>query len=894
MAAVKRFFTNWWTLAVLATLLVSLVLFFLCGPLVGMLLPFRWWAILFIWVVFGVVAGVRWFRRRSAEKALAAAMAGPADLEGEAIGGKMKAALDRAKSGGKGSLYASPWYVIIGPPGAGKTTLIQKSGLRLLNDEAAAGVGGTRNCDWWFADEAVLIDTAGRYTSQDSSAEADAKGWTSFLASLRKARPMQPLNGVIVAIGLDEIARVSSEALDRHIVAIRGRIAELGRDLGLELPVYVLFTKADLVAGFVEFFDDLSVEGRRSVVGHTLPVVAARPTVLELAGGYDDVVQALSDRLPARLQAETDPIRRGAALTFPARFIDLRARIVRLLDGVFGAGAAQAGTTAGANGARLRGFYFTSGVQQGTPFDRLLGDLAGTLGTGQRARPSSPRAFFVNKLLSDVVIAEAGLAGPNAARRRRDRNLKLGAAIAGGVLVLLLLVALIWSYLANSRGQDATLATASDLAATSKGLDAGDRVSLGASLAEPLDLLDALRDKLPYGPTAAAHKPLGERWGLYRTSLADESARAYYDGLQRYLLPRMITTAEAALTAAGTDPVAVYEPLKVYLMLGNRAGAKRDDAYILRWLEDDLSSRALPGEENAPTRARILSHAKALLADEGSFGRQLTGPLLDASLVERGQATMAAMSPAERALALMKQRVTGDDWKLVGDGILKGEADAFANPAELAAVKVPFLFTKKGFVAGFIPNVAGIGKALDADRWMLGKSAAAQAPLDTGELGQLYAAEYTKRWTAVLATPQPGDYARNPMALARLANPAASPLKKLADQVVANTTNLLPKLKAPAVPGGALGKLAGDLAVKQAKGSASETAAAAIEANFTGMKEYTAGDAAPLKQLLGALGKYQLALAQAKAGGGGGGAVAERAVAAAAASAVRSRQRRRT
>ncbi len=396
-------------------------------------------------------------------------------------------------------------------------------------------------------------------------------------------------------------------------------------------------------------------------------------------------------------------------------------------------------------------------------------------------------------------------------------------------------------------------------------------MSLGASLAEPLDLLDALRDKLPYGPTAAEHKPLGQRLGLYRTGLADESSRAYYDGLQRYLLPRMITTAEAALTAAGTDPVAVYEPLKVYLMLGNRAGAKRDDAYILRWLEDDLTARALPGEENAPTRARILGHAKALLADQGSFGRQLTGPLLDAGLVERGQATMAAMSPAERALALMKQRVTGDDWRLVGDGILKGEADAFANPAELAAIKVPFLFTKKGFVAGFIPNIATIGKSLDADRWMLGNSAAAQAPLDTGELGQLYAAEYTKRWTAVLAAPQPGDYARNPMALARLANPAASPLKKLTDQIVANTTNLLPKLKAPALPGGALGKLAGDMAAKQAKGSASEVAAAAIEANFTGMKEYTAGDAAPLKQLLGALGKYQLALAQAKAGGGAAG-----------------------
>src|SRR5687768_7205507 len=85
------------------------------------------------------------------------------------------------------SLYELPWYVIIGAPGSGKTTALVNSGLhfpleRRTGKGALRGVGGTRNCDWWFTDEAVFLDTAGRYTTQDSDASADNAGWLEFLA----------------------------------------------------------------------------------------------------------------------------------------------------------------------------------------------------------------------------------------------------------------------------------------------------------------------------------------------------------------------------------------------------------------------------------------------------------------------------------------------------------------------------------------------------------------------------------------------------------------------------------------------------------------------------------------------------------------------------------------
>ena len=106
---------------------------------------------------------------------------------------------------GKQYLYELPWYIIIGPPGCGKTTLLETSGLEFPLDEYQAdkkisGVGGTRNCDWWFTNDAVLLDTAGRYTTQDSDAEADSGAWLGFLDLLSKQRPRRPLNGIIVAI----------------------------------------------------------------------------------------------------------------------------------------------------------------------------------------------------------------------------------------------------------------------------------------------------------------------------------------------------------------------------------------------------------------------------------------------------------------------------------------------------------------------------------------------------------------------------------------------------------------------------------------------------------------------------------------------------------------------
>jgi type VI secretion system protein ImpL len=117
-------------------------------------------------------------------------------------------------------------------PGSGKTTALTNSGLRFplaarFGREAVRGVGGTRDCDWWFTDEAVFLDTAGRYTTQQSHKEVDAGAWKGFLQLLKKSRPRRPINGVLVTLSVGDLLQQSPAEWEAHIEAVRARVREL-------------------------------------------------------------------------------------------------------------------------------------------------------------------------------------------------------------------------------------------------------------------------------------------------------------------------------------------------------------------------------------------------------------------------------------------------------------------------------------------------------------------------------------------------------------------------------------------------------------------------------------------------------------------------------------------
>src|SRR5262249_34668750 len=183
------------------------------------------------------------------------------------------------------------------------------------------GVGGTRNCDWWFTNEAILLDTAGRYTTEAD----DHDEWMAFLEQLLKYRAEKPLNGVIVAVSVSELLDATDDQIQGTAAKVRARIDEMQATLKEILPVYVLFTKIDRVAGFAEFFGDLKKSERSQAWGATLRLDADKSEPGKVFDAeFDLLVEKLHTRGLKRMALERSRELKEKVYQFPLEFAAIK------------------------------------------------------------------------------------------------------------------------------------------------------------------------------------------------------------------------------------------------------------------------------------------------------------------------------------------------------------------------------------------------------------------------------------------------------------------------------------------------------------------------------------------------------------------------------------------
>ncbi|MDB5946602.1 MAG: type secretion protein, partial [Ramlibacter sp.] len=629
-SAIRRFlgyFINRTTLTIVFLLLLSLLIWFV-GPLLAVSLAtaklqplapewVRWSVIAAIWFLWLVKLLIRWWRQRNINDALLSQLAkmqaqkaadGPADGSREVaeLGRRFKEAAEvlkktRFSASEKGGMlaglsnqyvYQLPWYAFIGAPGSGKTTALVNAGLTFplaeqFGKAAIRGVGGTRNCDWWFTNEAVLIDTAGRYTTQESNESLDKAEWQGFLGLLKRFRPRQPLNGVLLTLSVSDLLQMSAQEREVHAATLKARLAELRDGLGVQFPVYVLVTKADLLSGFLEYFLNCTREERAQVWGFTLPYDPRNTTPVAVRDvfnhEFDLLYQRLNDGMHERLLAEPDLSRRALAYALPQQLSGLRDVIGRLLASVFS--ESRFGEQ-----PLLRGVYFTSATQEGTPFDRVLGAMQRTFGVpskvaGVEASAGTGKSFFLQDLLQQVVFPEHFIAGRNIAAERRLRWM-LASGVAA-CLVLFIAANIAWSpwvsYGNNTRYVEEVGTKAQAL-----------RAAVETIPAAPNEDAPGLLPVLNQGRSVAwgnqfdvANVPWRYRYGLYQGDKLNAAAQiAYSRLLDEAFLPRLATRLEALLRLAppGNSDY-LYQALKAYLML---AGAGPFDAEALKlWIRAD-------------------------------------------------------------------------------------------------------------------------------------------------------------------------------------------------------------------------------------------------------------------------------------------------------------------
>lgn len=779
----KRFLI--WFFTILGLIALS-VLVVLVGPLIGLGLIWQIVIIAAIWLVAFIIWLVRWLMRRSQAKKLEEEVTTATD-DTPLLRDKMNDALatlkQTSKRGGSAYLYDLPWYIIIGPPGSGKTTALVESGLQFHIEgaggaQAVAGVGGTRHCDWWFTEDAVLIDTAGRYTTQDSDSESDSKSWNGFLDTLSRNRPRQPINGALVCISIEDIMRLGPAELDQHANAIRRRLDELHKRLKIAFPVYVIFTKMDLVAGFMEFFGDLSHEQAGMVWGTTFqPKKKTDNMVTEFNSEYDELMRALSEQMTDRLQYMNDPRARSRIFAFPTQMASLKGQINEFLVKIFEPSRYRVDVA-------LRGAYFTSGTQEGNPIDRVLGALSRNFGTQGGMVPifsGQGRSFFLKDLLQKVIFEESGWVSTNLSHIRRTIFLKTAMYVVMFLGVLGVGGAWAWSYLQNQelieRSEDAIQNYRELARAQLNEAKVGD-----GDLHTVLAPLDTLRT-MPMGYTTRDEDiPITQQFGLgQHARLRAGNIGAYRDGLERLLLPRLIWRVEDMLNRNIEKKEFVYEALKVYLMLGGQQSMEKD--FVRTWMKRDWEKNLYPGVQNAKGRERLLAHLEVIL-DRPSSAVPLNGPL-----VNEAQQILVRMPIADRVYTLMKTRAesagyppwiaserAGNDAKVVFET---------RDGADLGEVKIPGFYTKDGFIVGFLGQLELVIKEVKEEKWVLGepgKQATFEAQYKSlrEDVMTRYRTEFINHWDQQLARLQiaPVGSGTDLTVMSALAAPT-SPLKQL-------------------------------------------------------------------------------------------------------------------
>ncbi|MGH8419835.1 MAG: type VI secretion system membrane subunit TssM [Pseudomonas sp.] len=784
-----------WVVPVLGLIALSLIIWFI-GPVLDVMVPEtrRWTLIVLlfaVWIVWRVFRSIQ-ARRHAAKvmEGLAAETApDPASVataeELATLRQRMDDALKllkKARLGGdeRRNLYELPWYVIIGPPGSGKTTALINSGLHFplaaqMGAGAVRGVGGTRNCDWWFTDEAVLLDTAGRYTTQDSHAQVDRAAWLGFLDLLKTQRPRRPIDGVFIAISLSDLMLGSEAERAAHAAAIRARIQELYSQLGVRFPIYVKLTKLDLVPGFMEFFDALSKEERAQVWGMTFAIDEDKNADGPLATFLSEFAlleQRLNARLVERLQQERNPARRDLIYGFPQQFGALKDTLQNFLDGVFKPNAFE-------DRALLRGVYFTSGTQEGSPIDRLIGAMAQSMNLDRRhlARlTGTGRSYFIEKLFTAVAFAERGLVGVNLKVERRRKWLARGALAA--TVTAVLVVGTLW--LISYRANQAYIAQVDRKVAP-----LGQSVqSLGPTQRDVLAVLPLLN-----GVRNLASEPPGmsQGLGLYQGDMLQaESGSVYRKLLIAVFAPRLVTRIEEQLRSGGS-PDFLYEGLKAYLMLAD--SEHYDPDFIKAWVAldwDQSLARDLPPDQ----RQALAEHLQAL------FERHPPSARLDQRLIDDVRRQLQQLPVAQRVYDRVKRlkllenvpdfRVTeaaGRDAALV---FARKSGKSLGDP-------LSGFFTAKGYRDAFLVTSLSQASALVEEQWVLGLDRADQQNVASlaEDVRRLYFQDYQRQWDALLADIDfvPITSVAQAADVLRVISGPTSPLKKLL-VAVARETNL--------------------------------------------------------------------------------------------------------
>ncbi|MGY3041067.1 type VI secretion system protein ImpL [Rhodanobacter sp. TND4EL1] len=720
---------------------------------------------------------------------------------------------------GTEALYELPWYMIIGNPAAGKSTAIVNSGLRFPfadnHGSIVQGIGGTRNCDWYFTTEGILLDTAGRYSVHDENRSE----WLSFLELLRKNRPRAPINGIIIAASIAELTGNRPEFAINLAKNLRQRVQELTEWLEVVAPVYVVFTKADLIAGFNDFFHTLDDGERERVWGATLPFQpdGNADGVEQFDRYFDELSEGLKEMSLSQMSLNRGNALAPGLLTLPLEFTGIKATLRTFIATLFEDNPFQFHPV-------FRGFYFTSALQETASVHHASDRIAKRYGlSAADAAPTatsqaSAKGFFLLDLFRKVIFADKQLVRQHSSRNRtRTRYaVLLGSALALG----LTLAGWAWSYTNNRQLVVNVQADLTKVEALQK-----DRVDLQSRL----QALQIIQDRLQQLQDYRHDHPVMLGLGLYQGDAIEDKLRTeYFHGMRQLMVIPVTQGIEAYLdkvvahrdrlvqTKPGTDTVApvpvapgtyqapapentqdAYNALKAYLMLGDAGRVEPvhlSDQLTRFWRE------WLDANRGMMTRDQLIGTADHLMSFYVAQYDQPGWPTVDNKIAlvdDTRQAlrnVMRGMPAINRVYAELKARAA-TRYPSISVASILGDQNGKILVGSYAVAGSFSREAWEGYVKDAIRDAAN--NELNATDWVLQTTQQTDLTLSGSpeqiqkQLETLYDTDYVHEWQKFLQSVSVAPFDNFAAAvddMNTLGDPQNSPMRKLIENVYQQTS----------------------------------------------------------------------------------------------------------
>lgn len=693
-------------------------------------------------------------------------------------------------------VYSLPWYLVMGTPKAGKSSLVLGSNLNFQNlpsqrQSEQKFIRPTRNVDWRVTSEAVFVDTAGRYQTEG----VDGEEWSSLLETIKKYRGARPLDGMILSVSAERVLHADEKEIEEQAKVLRARIDEAVQRTKVKFPIYLVFTHADAIEGFRDSFSTSQKESERLVWGATIPLENSDQAHSLFDAEYELLQNSVMKRRLIRLSAPFPPVRQLRIFNFPLHFGSARRKLGAFVNTLFRPNPFS-------ESPFLRGFYFTA-----VPVNRPKAQGAQTLGGA--APQTIGQTYFTEKLFRDVVLRDKDLVATLQAQRQKPPILGWLTTILGTFLVALLLGLSAYSLYQNKKMLDEASENGEKVLTLYKSDSGRDPFTKNADeVLVELNTIENLRKNLvdldEYERNGA---PLLMRMGLYSGDriYREKLLKIYFNAIEQRFKTPVVKKLEddlrkfaesqnvanpSALTAQEEELLGKnYDLLKAYLMLSGEPKYREhaEATTIVNSLSDYWKTESKVGSGlDLAAQQQLDFWAKQVDREEFPFIKLKDNIVTSAR--KKLQAFPAWQRYYKRKTTDISKELNAQNGDVtVANMLAKNGADATFLEG---GYRVPNAFTIEGFEM-MDAAVKNADQELSADDWVLGEQSTKQATEGTeaAKIQERYYRDYTDEWRKFVKGVSVRNYANQAEADSALEKFASSnsPMSVLMREIMRQT-----------------------------------------------------------------------------------------------------------